>query len=400
MSRKFRFDSPSAAVKALVGDLLPVGTEQVPWDRSQGLVLAQAIVADRDSPPCDVSAMDGYAVRVDDLDRGTLPIAGTASIGRAAPPLPAGTALRVVTGAPVPPGAQVIVPREQTTEEPDRVRLRVGPDAIRAGQHIRRRGENLPAGGEVVPAGTVITAAVTSSLAAFGIVRPRVYRKVRVAILTSGDELMDVESRPEPWQIRDSNGPVLQALVSHCPRLELADCRRVPDSRQELEWQVRDLVNQCDALLLTGGVSMGDCDYVPAVVEASGARVIFHGLPIRPGKPLLAARGPQGQLILGLPGNPLSVLTCACRVAAPALARRSGLRQGLATPLVTLAGDDERQMDLWWYRPVVLRADGGAWPVPSRGSADIVSAARSHGFIEIPPRSKGTGPWSFYRWEL
>jgi molybdopterin molybdotransferase len=391
------FETPLAAINAWCENLARVPTEQVDLADAVGRVLAVPLLTDRDSPPCDVSAMDGYAVRLQDLPATSLPVAKTARIGQRAEALDPGTAVKIVTGAAVPVGAQAVIRREDTREFPGRVELIGRPPEM--GENIRVQGENLRQGQEVLPAGAMITPATIASLATFGVTRPTVYRKLNVGIITTGDELLPPEGSPAPWQIRDSNGPFLQALVSASPRLNLHSITRAPDRPDAIADCLQQALDTCDLVFLTGGVSMGDRDYVPATVTGAGARIIFHRLPIRPGHPILGAVGSKGQCIMGLPGNPLAVMTGACRFGRAAVDRLSGLVRAPA-PLLPLAEADAKTLKLWWYRPVSVGEDGAARLVSSRGSGDIPSAARGDGFIEVPPHSSGAGPWPFYRWEI
>ncbi len=161
------------------------------------------------------------------------------------------------------------------------------------------------------------------------------------------------------------------------------------------------MLDACDAVVLTGGVSMGDYDHVPAAVEAVGGRTVFHKLALRPGKPMLGAVGPRGQAILGLPGNPVSVMVTVRRLGIAALRRLAGFAKvDPPLPMVSLQEASTKPLHLWWYRPVRLLADGKAELVHSMGSGDLVSAARSDGFIELPPHAQGEGPWPFYTWAL
>lgn len=389
--------TPAAAIAALCERLSPVETETVGWDESLGRVLSEPLRADRDSPPCDVSAMDGYAVRLADLAMERLPIAGEARIGRPAPELVTGSAVKIVTGAPVPKGADAVIRREDTREFHDHIELQAA--RVEPGQNIRRQGENLPAGEEVMAAGSLITPATISALATFGIASPLVYRKLRIGIITTGDELLPVASSPEPWRIRDCNGPFLKTLCSNCSRTEIRSSVHVPDDATLLERSLRSALETCDAVILTGGVSMGDYDHVPDVVNRVGATTVFHRLPVRPGHPILGAVSSRGQLILGLPGNPLAVMTGMCRFGRLALARLAGLTP-TPCPAVRLANPDAKPLKLWWYRPVTIDSAGEAHLVSSRGSGDVPSAARSDGFVELPPEATGAGPWPLYRWEI
>jgi molybdopterin biosynthesis enzyme len=188
-------------------------------------------------------------------------------------------------------------------------------------------------------------------------------------------------------------------MLSVLPWVQWVGAVRCPDDPAGLRQSTADMLRHVDALLLTGGVSMGTHDFVPGVLDESGCRVVFHRLPIRPGGPMLGAVGPQGQAVLGLPGNPLSVMTTLRRIGLPALRRLSGQRAcDPPAPAVALTRPDGRSLKLWWYRPVVLETDGGATLVDSRGSGDVASAARSDGFVEIPPDQTGSGPWAYYRW--
>ncbi len=396
---RFEWSDPGIALDALLARIGPAGIEQVEWPAAPGRVLAQPVLADRDSPPCDVSSMDGYAVRIADLCRGRLEVGGDVPVGAPAASLPPGQALRIVTGAMVPPGAEAVLKREDVVEHSDHIIVPRESASARAGQYIRRAGENVKAGEPVISAGTRITPPVMAALAGFGCARVAVHRKVRVGVLVTGDELLPPESRPERWQIRDSNGPALRGLLAAFPWCDLAEYRHERDEADRIAGAMRELLRTCDAVLLTGGVSMGTRDCVASVVQAAGAGVVFHRLPIRPGKPILAAVGPEGQAILGLPGNPVSVLVTARRFGVPVLAKRAGLRDLAAPPTVEIAEGDEERLDLWWYRPVRRVGAGAAALVPNRGSGDYAAVAHSDGFVELPPGASAKGRRPFYRWD-
>jgi molybdopterin molybdotransferase len=403
MSSDFAFQTPDDAVAALITPLRPLPTESVSWQDAAGRVLAEALRADRDSPPADVSSMDGYALRREDLSGRRWPVAGDILIGQLAPPLPAGSALRIVTGACVPANAAAVVPREDVEEQADQeghvgqITLRAG--SIAAGQYIRRRGENLAAAQEVLVRGTLLHAPAVAALAAFGLASPRVHQRVRASVLTTGDEVLPPDATPQPWQIRDSNGPALHALLAECPLVRPSPPRHIPDDVDRLNAALRNSLDQSELVLLTGGVSMGQRDYVPDLVRSLGARILFHRLPIRPGKPILAAIAPAGQVILGLPGNPVSVLVTACRFAGAAIRALSGLPPRRPASVLIDAPDDSR-IALWWSRPAQKLTPDSVRLVPSQGSGDLVAAARSDGFVEIPPQRAGPGPWPSYSWAL
>ena len=391
------FDSPDAATMALVERLAPLDCEQVQLAACLGRVLAVPVTADRPSPPCDVSAMDGYALRLVDLSATSIRLAGEASTGRAPLELPKGLALRIVTGAPLPRGAETVIRREDVEEMPDAIRLIAPREAISAGQHIRRMGENIAEGRVVVAEGRLITPAAIAAAAAFGAARLSVRKKLRVALIVTGDELIEVSQTPRPWELRDSNGPTLCALLGPLGWAELLSVQRAVDDFQETRRMVEGALADCDALLLTGGVSMGVHDHVPDVLRACGAEVVFHKLPIRPGKPMLGAVGPNGQAIFGLPGNPVSVMVTARRLAIPTFLKKAG-GQPPPPAQVGIANADDRSIPLHWFRLVTCIGPGLAELIDNRGSGDIVAASRSDGFVEQRPQDGALGPLDFYPW--
>ncbi|GMV95676.1 MAG: molybdopterin molybdenumtransferase MoeA [Phycisphaerae bacterium] len=339
-------------MRELLPRLSPVSTEEVDHGSATGRVLGEPLRADRDSPPSSVSAMDGYACRLSDVASGRVPVAGEARIGEPPAELPPGAALRIFTGGCVPLGAEAVIRREDVDETVNPIVIR-DPAAVRPGENIRRQGENLRAGQEVIPAGTLMHAPAAAALATFGCCRPVVYRRVRLGVLVTGDELAVVADQPPPWRIRDSNGPALAAMFGATPWIEVAATARCVDDLPGLTAALCRLLEDCDAVFLTGGVSRGDHDHVPAAVAAAGGSVVFHRLPIRPGRPILGALGPAGQAILGLPGNPVSVMVTARRFGVPVLRRLAGCAQAEEPPaLVRVEGPPRRAADVWWCQPV------------------------------------------------
>lgn len=392
--------APAEAVAALVARLSPVDTERVMLNGAAGRVLAEPVRADRPNPPCDVSAMDGYALRLADTGRSRVPVLAEVSVGEKPPHMEAGCAVRIFTGGAVPVEAEAVIKREDVREHPGAIDLSVELDVDR-GMNIRRRGENAPAGSVAAVAGSVASAATSGVLATFGFVQISVRRRVRVAILVTGNELLPVESAPEPWQIRDSNGPALAAMLERVPWLDGLPPRRVPDRPDVLHAALGGALEACDAVVLTGGVSMGDYDFVPATIQAVGGEVVFHKLAQRPGKPMLGAIGPDGQAILGLPGNPISAMVTMRRWGSVVLRKLAGFAEpDPPVAAVTVRNPDEKRLNMCWHRPVKLTAPGEVELVESRGSGDLISAARADGFVELPPGASGSGPWPFYAWDL
>ncbi len=393
-----QIDSITSAILQLAEKLPTVPTEIVPLEQTAGRVLGEDIVADRDSPAVDVSAMDGYALRLVDLsEQASLPVCAVSSAGHPAPALTEGTAVQIFTGAPVPTNADLVVQRELTVESPHRMQLNVPLVQLKPGMNIRRRGENALAGSSVLARGQYLTSAAMAGLSSVAGPHICIHRPVRVAILNTGDELIQPGQPVLPWQIRDSNGPTLAAALSKHPWIEVVARQRVEDSLSAIQTALTAQAT-ADAVLFTGGVSMGDTDHVPAAIEALGGEIVFHRLPIRPGKPVLGAvRG--SQLLVGLPGNPVSVAVTARLIALPLLRRLAGFGHLLGdAPRVEVANADDKQLNLHWYRLVRLGEDGRAVLVDNRGSGDLISLAHSDGVIEQPAGACGPGPWKFYAW--
>lgn len=410
----FAFDSPAAAVAGMVARLRIDGTargaERRPLGEVRGRVLAEAILADRDSPAFDYAAMDGYAVRTADLHRAarsggsiTLRVFGEARVGAEPPGLPdadgAPAALRIATGAPVPRGADAVVRREDVDEHASAgspggvASITITGSAaadVREGDNIRRRGENARAGEAVLDAGAVLSAAAIGTLAAVGCAAPLVAPRLRVAVVTTGDELVPPEETPAAFEIRNSNAPAVSAVLGAHAWIGVDRTVHVPDEGGRLVGTLREVLGSVDAVVITGGVSMGHRDPVRGAVEAVGADVVFHGLPQRPGKPMLGAvvAGQDGRQVpvFGLPGNPVSAMVTCTRIVIPVLGAIAGAT--IPAPVrVRLASPDRRPLGLWWHRLVRINHRGDAELLDARGSGDIIAAGRSDGFIEAPPNA-------------
>jgi len=389
---------PDEALSALGDRVQAVGVESIPWSRAAGRILAEPILLDRPSPACDVSAMDGYALRMSDLGNGRLPVSGEVQAGVRASPGGVGTAVRVFTGAMIPPGSEAVIPREQLEEQGEHIVLPPELDVV-AGQHIRRRAENGRAGNVVAEPGQVITSPILAAVAACGRSTVLVHERVRVGILVTGGEVLTVEHQPEPWQLRDSNGPALLGLLNGPAWLQPVGLRHAGDDLEVIARAIRERLEDCDALLLTGGVSAGDHDYVPAALRDLGMEIVFHQLAIRPGKPVLGATDSAGRVILALPGNPVSVLVTARRLAFPVLARQAGVSR-LPPPgeFVEITDQVTAPARLTWFPLVRCVAPGRAALLAHRGSGDWVAAAASDGFIEVPAGASAAGSRRMYRW--
>ncbi len=399
MPGKFKFDSPETALHALAAKLHTVDSADASADPT-GQALFEDLVADRDSPAADVSAMDGYAVELDALNQaGEIQVVGESAPGAAPPSLQTGTAVRIFTGAIVPAEADLVIKREDTDESETAIVLSNAAKQLGTGENIRRAGENARQGAIVLSRGTQVTAAVRATMANFGVYQAKTFRPVRVSIITSGNEVgLFEDASPEAWQLRNSNRFAIESLLAK-PWINLVGAHHCRDDQQSLHETVQKCISESDAVLLTGGVSMGDYDYVPDVVAGAGGEIVFHGLPIRPGKPILGAATGDGKLIIGLPGNPVSATVCCHRFALPLLAKMNGQTDwNPSQTKIPFAGAGDKTIPLHWMRLAKLTPDG-AVAIQSQGSGDLVSLGQSTGYVEVAPSESGPGPWPYRAWQ-
>jgi molybdopterin molybdotransferase len=377
----------------------PLPTTRVPLEDARDLTLAEPVRADRDHPPFDRSLMDGFAIRTADgagrLD--TLTVIGELAAGQVpSQALAAGQAIRINTGAPIPPGADAVVMIEHTELSPNgrTVLVRQWPTS---GENIVQRASNLRAGAVVLESGTRIAPAQIAAAAAAGAPKLSVYRRPRVAVLTTGNELVSAGQRPTGSQIRDCNGPCLRALAQQAG-CDVTDLGIAGDDRGMLASKVAEGL-AADVLCVSGGVSMGQHDYVPEILEAAGVQIAVRKAAIRPGKPMLFGMGPAGQLAFGLPGNPVSSFVCFLVFVRAALARLQGRPAGMPPTLIAkletgLPASGARAE----FLPASLATvEAGQWAVhPLRwgGSGDVFALALASGLIlrepNAPPVSAGS----------
>ncbi len=392
---------PASALEWMFRHIERVETESFPFDRSasaMGRILAQPIRLDRDSPACDVSAMDGYAVRIADLISGALPVVGECRIGKAPIGLEPNNALKIYTGSPVPQGADSVV-RLELVEASGR-QIRLSPECRpERGSDIRRQGENAKRGDLVLDTGICLTPSSLSAIASIGPKSIEVYRRLEITILTTGNELVtDPTSDLASWQLRDSNGPTLAAMLGGNSWVGQVVHKHVVDSLESLTKELQSAIVTSDAVVLTGGVSKGAYDFVAEAVRQSGGEVLFHGVTARPGRPTLGALVGTTP-VMGLPGNPLAVLSSGRRLLLPTLRYLAGFETpDPPMPVATLSAWQGKPIPLTWWRPVKLGSKGVATLVSLRGSGDVCGPASSDGFVEVPPNSAELGPHPFYSW--
>ncbi len=367
------------------------GTEAVPLLAAGGRVLAEPVRADRDFPPFPRATRDGYAVRAADLSSlpATLNVIGQIKAGAAfSRKVESGQAVEIMTGAALPQGADAVVMVEYTVQDRDQVKVE---RAVAVGENVVAAGAEAHAGQELLPAGQQIRAAQIAMAAAVGKEKLTVYGKPRVAILPTGDELVDVSEVPGPQQIRNSNSYSLAAQVAECGgeplRFPIA-----PDEERKLTTLIHATTEQADLLLLSGGVSMGKFDLVEQALARLGATFFFTGAQIQPGKPVVFGEIPSAGRkvpLFGLPGNPVSVMVTFDLFVRPVLQALCGaMPTRLPALRARLAGDFTTKTGLTRFLPALLT--GGVYDpqvevIPWQGSGDLLASARANCYLVVPP---------------
>jgi molybdopterin molybdotransferase len=364
----------------------------VSLDDALGLVLAEEVTSDVDSPPHDKAMVDGFAVIASDLASGqaTLPVIEDVMAGQVPRlDLMPGNATRIMTGAPIPAGADAVVMVEVSADAGDG-KVKLADGKVTSGQNILRRGRSLFRGQVVLKVGARIRAVEIGLLAEVGRAIVSVVPRPRVAVLATGNELVPLDRVPGPGQIRNSNGPMLVAAVREtgAEAIHLGIAR---DDEADLTRLIEAGLNS-DVLLLSGGVSAGMLDLVPGVLKSLGVREVFHKVNLKPGKPIWfgqCERGGRQTLVFGLPGNPVGSWVCFELFVRPALAKLAGRNvpqvkrtSGVLVSQVTQRGDRPT------FFPAAYReATAGPTiePLAWQGSADLATLAQANALAMLPP---------------
>ncbi|MDQ3803573.1 MAG: molybdopterin molybdotransferase MoeA [Acidobacteriota bacterium] len=384
--------SVAEAIGIVLARTQPLGAERVALEDALRRVLAADVIADTDLPPFDRAQMDGFALRSADVRDvpARLRVVGEAAAGRGwRGRLQAGEAVRIMTGAPLPEGADSVQQVEVTRESGDGQVVEI-ERATEPGQFFVVRGSEIRAGETVLGEGEEVTAARAAVLASFGYAEVPVRQRPRVAVLATGTELVPVGERPAEDQIRDSNTYSLAAYA----RLAGARVERLPfagDEPELLQRLIAEAAGRADLIVLSGGVSMGRYDFTKAALHALGCEIFFERVALRPGKPTVFARLPGGRqvLVFGLPGNPVSVSVTFNLFARTALLAMQGARRpALPEEHAVLARPARGAAERVSYLPAALRTDGDgrllAEPLKWGGSSDFVAFARATALAVIP----------------
>ena len=368
--------------------------ERVKLEHALHRVLAEDIVADSDLPPFDRSQMDGYAVRAEDTADAPirLRIVGESAAGKGwHHELKEGEAVRIMTGAPVPEGADSVQQVELTHELKDRTVVEL-LESVEAGRSIVKRGAEIKAGETVLQSGLAINAAMMAVLAAFGYADVAVGRRPRAGVLATGTELVAVHEKPGQDQIRDSNNYSIAAYA----QLTGATVERLPLARDEtsvLKTLIATAAKTCDVIVTSGGVSMGVYDVTKSALKELDAEIFFERVALRPGKPTVFARLPNGTLVFGLPGNPVSVAVTFNLFARTALLAMQGVTDpALKYETALLARSVKGNVDRESYLPAQLTTnDDGeliAFPLKWGGSSDFVAFALTTALVIVPAATR------------
>jgi len=381
--------SADEALALILARVVARPPERVPLAEALGRALAEELIADLDLPPFDNAAMDGYAVRAADTagarasQPATLRVLEDVSAGRVAgQTVTPGTAVRIMTGAPLPAGADAVIRFEETETAPGEVRVR---KEVASGYNVRPRGEDVRAGQRILSAGTDLGPAEMGVLASLGRAQVPVVQRPRVAIITTGDELVGVDEPLRPGQIRDSNSYTLLGQVQRCGGV-VQSLRRAVDTRAALRQAFADTA-EADVILTSGGVSVGDYDLVKEVVEELG-EIVFWRVAIKPGKPLLFGQLDQ-RLVFGLPGNPVSSMVTFEVFVRPALRRMSGFRAWRRQTVTARLRQDHRSSPqrLEYVRAWTKFVEG-EWQASltgAQGSGRLSSMLGANSYLLIPP---------------
>jgi molybdopterin molybdotransferase len=385
---------PDQARARIASKITRLGTETVEITGASGRISSSDVTAERPLPAWDNSAMDGYAVRAQDLP-GTLPVAGVIAAGDApGAKLAPGTTWRIMTGAPVPEGADTVVMRENVGEGDTQAEF---AQPAEMGRHIRRAGEDITPGDIAIAAGSHLRAGELGVLAALGQTRVEVSKRPRIALLSTGTELVAAGQTPGPGQKINSNAVALGAEVTALGGIVTSD-RIAHDDPSSMQQAFREALAGCDVLITSGGVSAGDFDFARDVAEEVGITIDFWKVAIKPGKPMVFGTTSTGQLYFGLPGNPVSTMVTFELFVRPALLAMAGARQlERARAPVVLEDGYRKSAGRAHYLRSTLRRDGQRLIADigrKQGSGMLTSMLSVDALVEIPMDSEELAPGS------
>ncbi len=378
----------TAAAREAVLAAMPVFPDvSVSADKATGRILRQVVCAERDQPPFDRVMMDGIALLHANFAHGArdFEIQATQAAGDAALTLEPGKCIEIMTGASLPLNADCVIPVERLTVADGVVEIESNY-AAKAQQFIHARGSDYVSGAQLLTPGKRLTPMDIAIIASCGLTDVVVARDPVMRVISTGNELVPAGDSIEAHQIRLSNGPaILSMLGDH--GYDNCSHDHLPDDIDVLRNRLATHLSEACVLILSGGVSMGKADHVPAVLADLGVEVIFHKVSQRPGKPLWFGKGPDDQVVFALPGNPVSALVCCRQYVIPALSKASS-RVESAPEFATLAASFSFKPDLTCFLPVRLISNAAgqvlAMPVETNTSGDFAALSASDGYVELP----------------
>ena len=379
--------SVQEAENIILQQTINLHTEGVPLMQSLGRILAENLVADRNFPPFDRVTMDGIAINFEDFKKGlsTFWITGIQAAGK--PQLThggEGTCLEVMTGAILPKGCDTVIRYEDLTMENNRATLVI--DTIVGQQNIHKKGVDREQNEVIILRGVKMTAAEIATAATLGKSTLQVVQLPKVAIISTGDELVEVHEMPLLHQIRRSNAYALAALLESEFKMP-TQLYHFNDDQNTITDGLKNILNEFEVVILSGAVSEGKYDFVPQVLDHLEVKKLFHKVAQRPGKPFWFGTHPTGRVIFALPGNPVSTFLCACRYIVPFFRKNLGLAETSFEKAV-LSGKIVFKPDLTYFIPVKLQyTEGGvmeALPLAGQGSGDLANLNDADGFLELP----------------
>lgn len=385
-------------VKSLLqNSSIPRKSEQVPLSEALGRITYSPVIAPIPVPLFDNSGMDGYAICFADAGDSRKVVHMVQAGASPSIEWEKGTAVRIFTGAPVPKGADTVIQQEWVTLVGDQIFFDL--EKITLGMHVRKAGAQCQVGEEVIPENTLLTPGSIGLLASLGITAVEVIAKPKVGLILTGDEIVESGTELLPGQIFNSNGPAIQTYLTQLG-LDLPTIWKVKDQKDEVVRVIREALNEVDVLLLTGGISVGDFDFVKPALEENGVDPVFYKVKQRPGKPLLVgSKGPQ--IVFALPGNPASVLSCFIQYVKPVLLTWMGDQGAWTRKIeVPLAETFTKKVPLTFFLKAKLE-NGKVHILPGQESFNLLPFGIADGLVEIPEELESIDKGSlviFYPW--
>ena len=371
----------------ILQNLVKISTEEVNILESSGRVLAESVFAERDYPPFHRVTMDGIGINFDSYKNGrrSYKIVGTHGAGSQSPILTCiESCYEVMTGSVAPEGVDCVIPVELLNVEDGIAKIVDESPNISQDWNIHQQGSDCQAGTELLKAGILLNSTSIAVAASEGKLKVKVLKKPRIAVVSSGDELISLDEKPEAWQIRRSNS---YAIASELDKLKLADVEifHIKDDKEDINKTVSEILNNFDSVVLSGAVSKGKFDFIPGVLEDLKVEKLFHHVSQRPGKPFWFGKTVDGKPVFALPGNPVSAVSGFRRYIVPSLAASLGIKA--IKRKVKLSAEFNFKKNFTYFLPVRVSFEGSrfvAAPYPVNGSGDFSALAKTDGFVELP----------------